>query len=372
MKVFHCDHCDNLVFFENFRCVRCDHTLAYLLDLGVTGSLDQGEGEMWRSPLARANGKSYRLCQNYVQHNVCNWAIPSGDNNPYCLSCRLTRVIPDLSKPENKEAWFKLEVAKRRLIYSLLSLKLPVASKQEQPETGLAFELLADPAGTKAPRVLTGHDNGLITVNIGEADDAERERRRNQMHEPYRTLLGHFRHEIGHFYWDRLISNSPYLERFRALFGDDREDYAQALERHYKEGTPPDWQESFISAYASTHPWEDWAETWAHYLHMTDSLETAVYFGLSLKPKRAGEPALKPDSKLVAHKPSEFDAMIDSWHALTYLQNNLNRGMGLPDGYPFVISAPVIEKLRFVDEVVAANRRVEEANNGRQETCWRA
>ena len=354
MKVFHCDHCDNLVFFENFRCIRCDHPLAFLPDLGVVGSLTKGEDGLLVSPLPRAKGISYRFCQNYIQHNVCNWAIPSSDKNPLCLSCRLTRTIPNLSQPGNKEAWCKIEVAKRRLVYSLLSLKLPIANKQEQPEIGLAFEFLADPPGATSPQVLTGYGNGVITLNIAEANDAERERRRHQMHEQYRTLLGHFRHEIGHYYWDRLIKSGPRLEGFRKLFGDHNNDYPQALARHYKEGAPADWQDRFISAYASSHPWEDWAETWAHYLHMTDTLEMSVTCGLALEPRRAGEPELKPDPSIVIPKPSAFEAMIENWYAVTYILNNLNRGVGLPDGYPFVLSSPVIEKLRFVHETMVA------------------
>lgn len=353
MKVFHCDHCDQLVFFESVHCVRCERPLAYLPDLGVTGSLDRTADGLWRSPLARSEGKSYRLCQNYTEHNVCNWAVPADDAEPYCRSCRLTRVIPNLDTPGNKEAWYKLEVAKRRLLYTLMALKLPVAGKREQPATGLAFDFLADPTDPAAPPVLTGHDDGLITVNLAEADDAERERRRHQMREPYRTVLGHFRHEVGHYHWDVLIKDGPHLARFRELFGDDRADYSQALERYYKDGAPPDWQARFISAYATAHPWEDWAETWAHYLHMTDTLETAVGCGLSVKPKRAGEPAMKPEPKVPAAAPSAFDAVLTDWHALTYVLNNLNRGLGLPDGYPFVISLPVGDKLRFIHEVVA-------------------
>ena len=222
MKVFHCDHCDQLVFFESVHCVRCEHPLAYLPDLGVTGSLDRTADGLWRSPLARSNGRSYRLCRNYTEHNVCNWAVPADDAEPYCRSCRLTRVIPNLDTPGNKEAWYKLEVAKRRLLYTLMALKLPGAGKREQPETGLAFDFLADPTDPAAPPVLTGHDDGLITVNLAEADDAERERRRHQMREPYRTVLGHFRHEVGHYYWDVLIKDGPHLARFRELFGDDR------------------------------------------------------------------------------------------------------------------------------------------------------
>ena len=351
MKVFHCDHCDNLVFFENSRCAPCGHPLAFLPDVGVTGSLDRDDGGAWHSP--RGWGGSYRLCRNYEEHHVCNWAIPSDDPNPYCLSCRLTRVIPDLTISGNREAWAKLEGAKQRLLYSLLSLRLPVAGKQEQPQTGLAFELLADLADVGGPKVLTGHNDGLITMNIAEADDAERERRRHLMGEPYRTLLGHFRHEIGHYYWDRLVKDGPHLEGFRQLFGDDREDYDRALLRHYQEGAPPDWQERFVSAYASTHPWEDWAETWAHYLHMTDTLETASACGMALKPRRAGEPELDPPPGPPGCRIA-YDAMIARWHAITYVLNNLNRGLGLHDGYPFVLSSPVIEKLRFVHEVVAA------------------
>lgn len=359
MKVFHCDHCDHLIFFESVQCVVCDHTLAYLPDLGVTGSLDRADDGSWKSPLARAEGKTYRLCHNYTEHNVCNWAVPADDDNPYCRACRLTRTIPDLAVPGNRAAWYKLELAKRRLLYALLALGLPVVSKTDEPDTGLAFDFLTDPDDPSLPRVLTGHADGLITMNLAEADDAERERRRTQMREPYRTVLGHFRHEIGHYYWDVLVKNGPHLDRFRELFGDERADYGAALQQYYSAGAPADWQARFISTYAAAHPWEDWAETWAHYLHMTDTLETAVECGISLRPRRAGEPAMRSDAKVVARAPSAFEAMVSNWHPLTYVLNNLNRGLGLPDGYPFVISDPVIEKLRFVHDVTTAPRVTE-------------
>jgi hypothetical protein len=354
MKVFHCDHCDHLVFFESVQCVRCERPLAYLPDLGVTGSLDPAGDGLWRSPLTRAAGRTYRLCRNYTEHNVCNWAVSAADDNPYCLSCRLTRVIPNLGVPGNKEAWYKLEIAKRRLLYTLMALGLPVERKKTSSDTGLAFEFLADPSNPALPRVLTGHANGLITVNIAEADDVERERRRQNLREPFRTLLGHFRHEIGHYYWDVLVKDGRPLERFRDLFGDEREDYGQALQRYYQDGPPADWQQRFISAYATSHPWEDWAETWAHYLHMTDTLETAVSCGISVKPRRAGEPTMKADPKGLVRTPSAFDTWLSDWHALTYVLNNLNRGLGLSDGYPFVLSVPTGEKLRFVHELVAS------------------
>jgi hypothetical protein len=349
MKTFHCDHCQQLLFFENVRCVSCDHALAYLPDLGVVGSLDEDGPNLWKSPLPRAKGKTYRLCANYTQHNVCNWAIPAEEENTLCESCRQTRVIPDLTRPGATEAWYKLEVAKRRLAYTLKSLGLPLENKTEAPESGIAYEFLADPAPESAP-VLTGHADGVITINIAEADDAEREKRRVQMHEPYRTLLGHFRHEVGHYYWDRLIRGSDRLNAFRERFGNEEENYAEALQRHYRNGPPKDWQERFVTTYASSHPWEDWAETWAHYLHMVDTLETAAACGISMKPKRADEPSLKLPAR--PERIGSFQTMIDNWFPLTYALNNLNRGLGLADGYPFVLSKPAIEKLRFVHETI--------------------
>lgn len=349
MKAFHCDHCDHLVFFENSTCVQCGHLLAFLPDLMDMGSLER-EDEDWISPLPAAAGRRYRLCRNYEDAQVCNWAVDAGDPNPLCLSCRLTRVIPDLDVPGHKEAWYRIEVAKRRLIYTLLNLGLPVVPKTED-ERGVAFELLADPP--EGPPVLTGHADGVITINVAEADDAERERRRHALGEPYRTLLGHVRHEIGHYYWDRLVRSSDRLDRFRELFGDEREDYAAALQRHYADGAVADWQDRFISAYASAHPWEDWAESWAHYHHMTDSLETAAACGLSLRPRRPGEPSLAKVPVSAGTSSGSFDRLLDSWYPLTYVLNNLNRAVGLPDGYPFVLSPPAVEKLRFVHETIA-------------------
>jgi hypothetical protein len=352
MKIFHCDHCQHLVFFENVRCVKCEHALAYLPDLMDMGSLEPAGANRWRSLARGAKDKTYRLCENYSRVNVCNWTVPDKDPNPLCRSCRLTRVIPDLSKPEHKQAWYRLEIAKRRLVYSLLSQGLPVASKVEDPDHGLAFEFLSD-LGTK---VLTGHDHGVITLNIAEADDAERERRRHDLHEPYRTLLGHFRHEIGHYYWDRLIANSDRLEGFRQNFGDERPDYGQALRDYYQKGAPADWQEHFISAYASAHPWEDWAETWAHYLHMTDTLETAISSGLSLQPRRSDEPAIKSNLSWRGGYPLSFERLIENWFPLTYVLNNLNRSLGTQDPYPFVLSATAFDKLRFVHQTVGASQ----------------
>jgi len=355
MKNFHCDHCGNLVFFENRHCVRCDHRLAFLPDLGVLGSLGEAGENRWTSPLPRAAGRVYRLCANYTQHDACNWALPADEAGDLCRACRLTTVLPDLSVPDNKQAWVKLETAKRRLVYTLLGLGLPLRNRQDDTKDGLAFEFLADPADPAAPRVLTGHAQGVITVNIAEADDPERERRRQQMGEPYRTLLGHFRHEVGHYYWGLLFEAAERLEGFRALFGDERASYAEALKQHYADGAAAGWEEQFISAYASAHPWEDWAETWAHYLHMIDALEMAQDCGLFLRPAEAEEQRFQPVATPQSGQRTPFERLTDGWFALTFLMNNLNRGMGLPDAYPFVLAPPVLAKLRFVHDSIAGS-----------------
>ncbi|MES2792578.1 MAG: putative zinc-binding peptidase [Planctomycetota bacterium] len=351
MKVFHCDHCGQLVFFENTSCLNCGHVLAYVADFSDMCSLEPLDNGLWRS-LPRNGGEStWRLCENYSAGNICNWALAENDPNSLCVSCRLTHVIPNLSLPKNKDAWCRLETAKRRLLYTLLDLGLPLTGKADNPEGGVAFLFLADEDSQDGP-VLSGHENGVITINIAEADDAERERRRNDLHEPYRTILGHFRHEIGHYYWDRLIPDSDRLPAFRELFGDESQDYGQALNRHYEQGPPADYQQRFVSAYASAHPWEDWAETWAHYLHMSDALQTAASTGLVLRPRDSAEPTV---SHAMLRQGGEglFERMVEAWFPLTYVINNLNRGLGLPDGYPFVLSPLMIDKLRFIHETIA-------------------
>ncbi len=357
MRIFHCDHCRQTVFFENTVCGKCGHKLAYLSDLRIVASLDPVEGaaELWTTPVPRAEGRTYRLCENQAKYGVCNWAVPSDDPNPLCKSCRLTRLIPDLSFVGNDVAWARLEAAKRRLVYSLMELRLPLQPPGDG-KPGLVFQFMGDPPG--GSRVLTGHDNGVITVNIDESDDVEREKRRVSMHEPYRTLLGHFRHEVGHYYWDVLIRDTTEIDVFRKIFGDERLDYDQALRDRYNQGPRANWPEQFVSAYSSVHPWEDWAETWAHYLHMTDTLETAASCGMSLQPDRPDEPAMEKRPKKPAHS-QKFDEVISNWFPLTYALNCLNRGMGLPDAYPFVLPPPAIDKLRFVHDAICRNQEAQ-------------
>jgi hypothetical protein len=314
--------------------------------------LDSAEKDIWRGRIANAHGNTlYRKCLHYQRDAACNWLVSIDDPNELCQSCRLTTMLPDLSIATLKQQWAKLESAKRRLCYSLISLGLPLHDKSEEPETGLAFNFMAD---TPTLHVATGHDHGVITINCMEADDVNREKTRIELGESYRTLLGHFRHEIGHYYWDILIKDSPAIEGFQTLFGDEQADYGESQKSYYAKGPPQDWSAHFISPYASMHPWEDWAETWAHYLHLVDTVEIGGQFGITLKSLQSGTqwPARV---RLPTATPDSFDDLLELWFPLSYAVNSLNRGMGLPDWYPFALSSDAIEKLRFVHATITGS-----------------
>jgi hypothetical protein len=265
----------------------------------------------------------------------------------------LNRTIPDLSVTRYAELWRALQTQKNRLVYGLLRLRLPVVGKQKAPQQGLAFDFLADddPQFREGSGVVTGHADGVITLDIYEADDSTRERMRRKMAEPYRTILGHLRHESGHYYWDRLVRNSNWLAPFRELFGNEEKNYQDALARHYSAGPPANWQQQFVSAYASCHAWEDWAETWAHYLHIVDTLETAQEFGLHPSP-RAGDAEAAPDQDADPVLARSFEPLMAHWLPLTAALNSLNHSMGLADAYPFVLAGPAVDKLSLVHEIV--------------------
>jgi hypothetical protein len=352
MKLFSCQSCQQILYFESVQCTKCGHALAFLPDRGLVCAIEPAGSAT--PPLWTVAGDpraTYRLCRNHREYGVCNWAVLADDRHDYCRACRLNRMIPNLDSPAAKEGWHRLEIAKRRVLYTLFELGLPVEPRDERPD-GLQFDFLQDSRSPDAPRVSTGHSGGIITINIAEADDPFREKMRVQMGEAYRTVLGHFRHEIGHYYWDRLLGTGPRLSDFRARFGDERTDYAAAQQGHYAVGAPTDWSRRFVSAYASMHPWEDWAETWAHYLHIVDTLETARAYSLSLRPvkeaTRSEEPTLAA-RRLDLHA---FEDLIDGWLPLTMALNSLNRSMGMKDYYPFVLSETAIDKLRFVHETV--------------------
>jgi hypothetical protein len=352
MKLFQCSVCDQLLYFENDRCTKCGHALAYLPESATLTPLEPSEkgaetGEYRALSPALAGDPGLRVCKNYAM-GACNWALHASEKDEFCKSCRLSTIIPNLQDAELADAWRRLEAAKRRLLYTLYGLGLPVEAKLDGPEKGLAFAFKKDESDMK---VMTGHADGLITINVAEADDPWREEMRKKLGEGYRTLLGHFRHEIGHYYWDRLIKGTDNLAPFRDRFGDESASYEDAIKHHYEEGPPPDFRDRYVSAYAAMHPWEDFAETWAHYLHMVDTLETARAYRLTARP------AVRPtdaDLKLSTARLdfTDFDDLSTAWIPLTLAINSLNRSMGLNDPYPFVLSTPALEKVRFVHELI--------------------
>ncbi|MCL4109518.1 UNVERIFIED_CONTAM: hypothetical protein GTU68_038913 [Idotea baltica] len=297
------------------------------------------------------DGSTFRYCNNF-KHDACNWLVPESGETIYCKACSLNNLIPNLDNTENLDKWRRIERWKHRLIYSLHRFKFPVNDKVTFPENGLSFDFIEKRIeGEKSIPVLTGHANGVITININEADSVHREYMKKKMDEPYRTLIGHLRHEVGHYYWNILISNKPILlNKFRTIFGNENEDYGQALDNYYKNGAPGNWSHYYISEYATSHPWEDWAETWAHYLHIIDTLESAYSFGMKLQPALNGISTMNMDANFNPYFEKDFNKIIATCLPLTFAVNSINRSMGQADLYPFVFNPSVIEKLRFVHE----------------------
>lgn len=348
MKLFQCPQCQYRLYFENARCLNCSSIVTY---------------DPEHSAFVRADTAGVFQCANSNQCG-CNWR--TGSSNGFCQACALTKVIPDLSIEGNRERWMRVEAAKKRAVYSLIFFGLPFPPKTAiNGDVGLAFDFLGDPAdnGPSGEKILTGHDNGLITLNVAEADSAEREKRRIELGESYRTLLGHFRHELGHYYWNRLVRDDPPRHAaFQAIFGDESTNYERALQVYYAEGAPANWQQRYISAYSASHPWEDWAETWAHYMHITDTLEMVDALQLAML-ETDDQPGMAPINGHGAPlttlgrrvSPNGFDAVLKRWMVLCEASNSINRCMGLPDLYPFVISEFAAEKLAFIHDLLASS-----------------
>ncbi len=346
MKLYTCNNCNNLLYFENSICLKCNHSVGFLPERFSFTALKNTPGGY---ESISSKNRFYRYCSNAVQ-GTCNWLIPVENTNMFCTACQLNRTIPALINFDNQEKWKRIEIAKHRLVYSLLRLGLPIKPKsQEDQVDGIAFDFMGDTSSIE--RIMTGHDNGVITLNIEEANEVISITHRLNLGEKYRTLLGHFRHEIGHYYWDVLIQNSNLLQKFRNIFGDESADYTKALEVYYQTQTPVNWNDNFISPYSTAHPWEDWAETWAHYMHMMDTLETAWSFGIGVQ--------LQATATIIHDDPytiQNFNSIVERWFPLTFAVNSLNRSMGHPDFYPFVISAKVVEKLKFIHDVCWQNK----------------
>lgn len=353
MRTFTCDVCDALVFFENSVCLASHTPLGFSTSQMRVVALVTGDGggQVYVNPA----GATEAQCANFGTIG-CNWLVEAGARGPLCRSCELTRTRPNDADVEGMAEYAVTEQAKRRLVYQLIDLGLPVVPLEVDPEHGVTFDLLSSAHGEQ---VLTGHADGVVTINLAESDDPHREALRVQLDEPYRTMLGHLRHETGHYYWTVLVEGTPFLDTFRELFGDENASYAQALDRHYQQGAPAGWEATFVSAYATMHPWEDWAETFAHYLHQRDTLQTAAGAGIVVLGPRAdtAEGVRTPADAQTAVPTDDvrdIDQQIGTWLPLTYALNAVNRSMGKEDLYPFVLSPTVIEKLGFVHDTVEA------------------
>ncbi|MEE4025282.1 putative zinc-binding metallopeptidase [Gordonia sp. PKS22-38] len=326
MRDFLCRKCGQRLSFENSLCLHCDSALGFWLPTRSIYVLD-GQGQV------EVDGVSLTTCDN-LDVAQCNWLVDATVSPRLCTSCRLTRTRPADDDTDAIAAFGQAETAKRRLILELDELGLPIIGRDENPTTGLAFDLLS----SAQQSVTTGHANGVITLDLAEGDDVHREQMRVELAEPYRTVLGHFRHEIGHYYQLLLVDDTR-RPSFESLFGNPDDDYQAALDRHYSSGPPGNWQQDYVSSYATMHPAEDFAETFAHYLHIRDTLDTAAAFGLA--------PA---GATLDSDLPGDvgFDRLIDWWLPLTWALNQINRSMGHPDLYPFVLVGPVLDKIRYV------------------------
>ncbi len=359
------------LFFESQSCTACGRVVGITNEFTEVEpfNLDKARGLYSK---VKSPGKFYQKCANFAQHHACNGMVEVGENNAgcdtLCLACRFNQVIPDLAIKGHLPLWQKMEIAKRRALFTVKSLGLPLVPKTENPAAGLAFQFLVDsdvsdhfatPLPDQEP-VLTGHANGVITINLAEADEVSRSAVKLSMGERYRTLLGHFRHELGHYYFDVLVAGDEALtQECKTFFGDHTEDYQAALNTHYEQGAPANWNENYISAYATMHPSEDWAETWSHYLHIIDTLETAKAHGLALLPhKRAGVEAIAglnlPQAD-TSDPDQEFEELLKTWMQFSVAMNAINRSMGVQDAYPFVLTQPVRQKLAFVHKVVGAS-----------------
>lgn len=324
MKAFSCRVCGNSLYFENSICVSCKTNLGFSREERAIVPVDE------KGQYVDADGSIWHVCKN-LNLSGCTWLteFPGG----FCFSCGLTRTRPSDADLIGLKEYKVAEEAKRRLVVELDTLGFPIVTRSEDHENGLAFDLLS----SVDEDVTTGHESGIITLDLAESDDAHREKVRVDLDEPYRTMLGHFRHEVGHYIeWQHV--RGDLIGRARELFGNEEESYADAIERHYSEGPPAGWENRFISMYATMHPFEDFAETFAHYMHICDTIETASAHGLAT--------VASPQSF------SSFrDLVVGVWIPLSVALNQINRSMGKGPLYPFVIPTPVLEKLQFVADL---------------------
>lgn len=313
MKMFSCPGCNGDLFFVNLSCV-----------CGCVVSFDPQSERFVTGADACAN-------RDTIQ---CNWTAE--DDAGLCASCAMTTVHPDLAVPDNALLWAKAETAKRRVLVGLNRWGW-FGSSDDGPRP--EFHMLSETTSAGAADVTMGHASGLVTINLAESDPAERVRRREDLGESYRTLVGHFRHEIAHFLFERLSSSSEFQTSFRALFGDETADYGAALEHYYEAGPPAGWESSYITFYASAHPHEDWAESAAHILHLVDMVDSFAAANLASQSFSG--------SDFEAYTEADPDRLLGAALEIGISLNHVNRALGVPDLYPFVTPPKVLEKLAF-------------------------
>jgi hypothetical protein len=370
MKTFKCD-CKGhqILFFESNSCAACKRVVGLddNLDKVEPYDLDEESGQYFKVSQPEVR---YQKCDNHADYKTCTGMVNlntfvsvEGEYEVLCFACRFNETIPDLSIVEHIPLWKKMEAAKRRALYTLQSLNLPLQNISQNPDSGLSFDFTTDrdvndhfvSTLKNQEAVFTGHDSGHITINLAEADEVARSHTKLAMGEKYRTLLGHFRHELGHYYFDKLIASSPKKHALcKQYFGDDELSYTEAMDKYYKEGAAENWRDEYISEYATMHPYEDWAETWSHYMHIMDTLETAKNFSITgstisnaEQTEELGELTLPQDAYFFSAQTS-ITNILDTWMDFAIILNSLNRSMGMSDAYPFVLTPSVRTKLAFI------------------------
>ena len=352
VRAFACPVCQSFVPFEAHNCARCDTPLGLHVPSRAMVAITEGR--------AHIDDQWWVRCNQQITLG-CNWLTEeeqSAEQRGRCLAGSLIKREPDADDTPAREKLMPTAAAMRRLVYQLLNIGLPV-DPYWRTEGGLAFDLLS--SYSTGEKVTIGHANGVITIDVVESLDDYRESLRVRLGEPYRTLLGHFRHEIGHYYQNILVENgsgaTKYLTRCRQLFGDERAGYADSLKRHYQLGAPDGWEASFISEYATMHPWEDFAECFAHYLHITDTMDSSREAGMVLHADRVRFAASRDIAPLESYDNASIERLLFDWRWISSFFNRINAAMGKGPLYPFDIPPAVVDKLGFVHRVIRETAR---------------
>ncbi|MTH78159.1 zinc-binding metallopeptidase family protein [Paracoccus aestuariivivens] len=311
MQRLDCPGCGQRVYFHNTLC-SCGMALVFDPELGAFAAN--------ATPCTR------------LRDIGCNWRAEQ--DGPQCRSCAMTTTVPDLSVEGNLDLLAQSEAAKRWVLANLARWRWFTNADQGQR---VSFQMLSEHARHQEVNVTMGHADGVITINVVEADDAVRVERQQELGELYRSMVGHMRHEIAHFLFERLAVLPGFLDQFRTMFGDERADYAQAITEHY--ANPKDKGATHISKYATMHPHEDWAETSAHILHLVDMTDSLMATGLT-------GPQIPPPG-YDAYADPNAEQLLTVATAVALAVNEINRALDNPDVYPFVLTETTRAKLAF-------------------------